>query len=104
MEKLIPIGSMIYLKEGQEKIMILSRGPQVDTGEGIKMFDYSGCIYPLGLIGEEIFYFNSENVEKIIFEGFTDEDEDKFNEFYQKWLETEGKNVEKGRVEKALEN
>ena len=41
---------------------------------------------------------------EILFEGYTDEDEDKFNEFYQQWLRTGDKDVERGRIEKALDN
>ena len=100
MEKLIPIGSIVYLKEGQQKMMILNRGPQVETDEGIKMFDYSACEYPAGFIPEEIFYFNIENIEKIIFEGYSDEDEESFTQFYRNWLINEGKNILKGKVEK----
>ena len=104
MEKLIPLGSVVCLKEGQQKIMILDRSPQVDTGDGIKMFEYSGCIYPVGLMVDQILYFNTENIDQVIFEGYSDEDEIKFNELHQEWLETEGKNVTRGKVEKSLEN
>lgn len=54
------------------------------------MFDYSGCIYPVGLNAEQVFYFNEENIDKVIFEGFQDEEEKRYQELYQKWLEKEG--------------
>ena len=39
-----------------------------------------------------------------LFEGFSDDDEARFQELYEKWLETEGKAVTKGKVEKTLES
>lgn len=103
MEKLIPIGSIVNLKEGEQKIMILNRCPQVDTGEGVKVFDYSGSVYPIGLISNQIFYFNAENIEKVIFEGYSDEDEEKFKKSYQEWrVSDEGVSVVRGKVEEPL--
>ena len=34
------------------------------------MFDYSACKYPLGLVENQIYYFNTENVDRVIFEGY----------------------------------
>lgn len=52
------IGSIIYLKEGSQKLMIINRGPIVEI-EGQKyMFDYSACKYPVGVVEDQIYYFN----------------------------------------------
>jgi len=102
MGKLLPIGSIVYLKEGSQKLMILNRGPQIKPEEEVQIFDYSACLYPVGLVREKILYFNAENVDRILFEGFTDEDEARFQELYQQWLETEGKTFPKGKVDQAL--
>lgn len=59
---MLPIGSIVYLKEGTSKLMILNRGPLMYTEhDGRKMFDYSGCLYPRGMDSENVFYFNTEN-------------------------------------------
>jgi len=105
MEKLLPIGSIIYLQEGSQKLMILNRAPQIeDVEKGLQRFDYSACVYPVGLVADQVFYFNTENIDKVLFEGFSDEDETRFYELYEKWMETDGKNIPKGIVGKALEN
>ena len=104
MEKVLPIGSIVYLTEGTQKLMILNRGPQIELDGKIQLFDYSGCVYPVGLVVEQALYFNAENIDKVLFEGYSDEDEVRFQELYQKWLETEGKNIPKGVARKPLDN
>ena len=102
MEKLLPIGSIVYLQEGSQKLMILNRAPQIDADNGLQRFDYSACVYPVGLVADQAFYFNTENIDRVLFKGFSDEDETRFHELYEKWLETTGKNIPKGKVGKAL--
>ena len=63
------IGSIIYLKEGSQKLMIINRGPIVEI-EGQKyLFDYSACKYPVGVVEDQIYYFNEENIDNVIFEA-----------------------------------
>lgn len=87
---MLPIGSLVYLKKGNRKIMILNRGALLETGEDKVLFDYSVCIYPVGLNAEQVFYFNEENIDGVIFEGFKDEEEKRYQELYHEWLEKEG--------------
>lgn len=76
MEKIqfLPIGSIVVLKGGIQKLMIVSRAVNVKTADGDKYFDYGGCIYPIGLINDKVAYFKREDILKIIFEGYSDED------------------------------
>ncbi|HEL2041599.1 TPA: DUF4176 domain-containing protein [Streptococcus suis] len=96
------IGSIVYLKEGGQKMMILNRGAIVDLGEGQVYFDYSACAYPVGFSPEKIFYFNEENIDKVIFEGYQDEDEERFRELYDNWFKQNGGKLEKGTVRKPI--
>ena len=59
-------------------------------------------MYPVGLVADKVFYFNTENIDKVLFQGFSDEDEVRFHELYKNWLETKGKSIPKGKVEGAL--
>ena len=43
MNEVLPIGSIIYLKEGQQKLMILSRGCQLEQDNELVFFGYSGA-------------------------------------------------------------
>ena len=56
MNEVLPIGSIIYLKEGQQKLMILSRGCQLEQDNELVFFGYSGAAYPVGLNPEQIFW------------------------------------------------
>ena len=103
MEKILPIGSIVYLNEATQKIMIVNRGPQIEIEKEMKLFDYSGCPYPLGLMPEGLLYFNHENIDRVVFEGFSDEEEERHNELYTKWLADNKDTIAKGDVETLLE-
>ena len=50
------------------------------NGDG-QEYDYLGVLYPEGHIGEEFQYlFNHEDISKIVFRGFDDEERQKFLE------------------------
>ena len=102
MEKLLPMGSMVYLKGGNQKVMILNRGPQVKIEGQMKMFDYSAAPYPMGLSPDKVVYFNQENVDKVLFEGYFDADEERFQEVYKQWLEENATTVVKGEVKSEV--
>ncbi len=65
--------------------MILNRGPVINIEGEKMMFDYSGCFYPLGLVAEEVFYFNEVNIAEVVYEGFSDSDEERFQRLYNEW-------------------
>lgn len=95
---MLSIGSIVYLKEGSQKLMILNRGPIVMMDEQKTMFDYSACRYPLGFVEDQVFYFNEENIDQIIFEGYKDSDESRFQTLYQEMLGRVDDDVVKGEV------
>lgn len=74
----MPLGSIIYLKDGTKKLMIIARGLLVKTGIDDKrsFFDYGGVAYPEGLQGDEMAYFQHEAIAKVVFEGFHDLDDE----------------------------
>jgi len=97
---MLPIGSIVYLNEGTSKLMILNRGPIIELDGEQKMFDYSACVYPQGLVVDSVLYFNEENIDEVIFEGFKDSDEDRFHSLYKQWLEEN--EIQKGVVSGPL--
>lgn len=68
---LLPVGSIVYLVDGNQKLVILNRASIVDQSGQEVYFDYLGGIFPEGL--------NMEQVEK--------------------WKQKEGKNIPKGKTE-----
>lgn len=90
------LGTIVYLKEGRAKVMILNRGSIVEK-EGMSfLYDYAGCIYPTGMNPDQILYFNEENIDRVIFEGYSDEDEQRFEELYQESVVKLGDSVKRG--------
>ena len=77
MKDYLPIGTIVLLKNGTKKIMIYGRKQTMaETGE---VFDYVACFYPEGNISPDYtFLFNNEEIEKIVFTGYSDEDNERF--------------------------
>ncbi len=102
---MLSIGSIVYLNEGTSKVMIVNRGPLVTDGEGEQvMYDYTGCLYPEGLDANNVLYFNHENIDKVVFEGYTDEEEERFLELYEELLEKNKSTIKKGVVPGPLQS
>lgn len=78
MEKYLPIGSVVLLKNGTKRVMIYGRKQiQVETGQE---WDYLACLYPEGNINEEFMYlFNHDQIDKVYYLGYKDEEEVKFS-------------------------
>lgn len=79
MDKYLPIGSVVLLKNGRKKIMIYGRKQMhVETGEE---WDYLACLYLEGNINEEFMYlFNHDQIDKVYYLGYEDEEEKRFVE------------------------
>lgn len=76
---LLPLGSVVLLKNANKRIMIVGR-IQANAEEGI-IYDYSACYYPEGMFAsDELFFFNRDMIERIYFIGFQDPDEFSFQE------------------------
>ena len=82
-KKLLPLGSIIYLQEGTRGVIF----DDEETGEQV-FADYMGVLYPLGLQTESTIFFQHENIDKVVFEGYSDEEEDRFLEIYNTWTKT----------------
>lgn len=71
----MPLGSVIQLKGGIQKLLIIARALNVNNEGKQYFFDYGGVPYPEGLTGDQIAYFNQEQIARVIFEGYHDEDD-----------------------------
>ena len=80
---LLPIGSVVRLYNGDANLMILNRYPLYNENGNIGYFEYSGTIYPFGRLEEQVYYFNQENIERVIFKGYIDESEISLQEYYE---------------------
>lgn len=89
MKQLYPLGSIVRLKAGMKRIMICGRLQVRDHDQ--KLFDYCACLYPEGILNpKEMFLFQHEDIDELVFQGFEDEDEIKMKQYIEKrkneWL------------------
>lgn len=74
---ILPLGTIVVLKNGKRKIMITGRYQiKADTDE---LFDYLGCLYPEGIINADMnFLFNNEDINEIVHKGYSDDEDENF--------------------------
>lgn len=77
-KKYFPIGTVVSLKEGAKRVMIIGF---CSVGDSEKVFDYSGCIYPEGLISsKQILLFDHSQIDKVYHIGLTCKEEEQFRQ------------------------
>jgi len=62
------------------------------------MFDYYCFFNPQGLVPENVFYFNQENIDEVVLEGFKDGEEDRFQKLFSDWKEENQDQFSRGKV------
>lgn len=100
-EKYLPIGSVVMLKGGEKKVMIVSY-LIFSTGKSKTktMYDYGGCVYPEGIIDSRVGVgFNHSDIAEILHVGYEDDEEKEMSKLLKE-------NAEKVKEEylKTLEN
>lgn len=98
--KLLPLGTVVYLVSGNQKMFIVGRGTLVEQDDHEVRFDYTGVRYPDGLLAEEVYYFNEEDIDSILSEGYRDDEDERYVTLYNQWLEEKGKDIPKGKTSK----
>ena len=76
-KKYLPIGTVVMLKGGTKRVMITGFCA-VSADEKLKVYDYSGCMYPEGFLSSnQTCLFDHEQIEKIYHLGLADDEEEK---------------------------
>ena len=79
-EKYLPIGTVVLLKGGKKRAMITGFCSVAQENQE-KVYDYSGCVYPEGyLSSNQVCLFDHDQIDKIFFTGFEDDEEFEFKE------------------------
>ena len=79
LEGLLPIGSVVLLKNSSKRVMIIGVLQQQTVDGEAKLWDYSGCFYPEGYMGpDKSFLFNGEQIDKLYAIGYQDEEQFSF--------------------------
>lgn len=86
MKKLLPIGSVVLLKNSNKRVMIIGV-LQKQSGTD-KVWDYSACLFPEGMINEhKLYLFDDEHIERLYFIGLQDAESLAFHKKLQEELE-----------------
>ena len=90
MEKIdyIPLGSVIYLKGGIKKLLVVARAINATHDGKQFFFDYGGVLYPEGITGDQMAYFNHDDVESVFFRGCDDEENKGMTEAINRFVES----------------
>jgi len=71
---LLPLGSIVILKDGDKKLMIYGRDQLTVESEGA--FDYIACLWPEGNLDVDFTYlFNRSDIDTVIHLGYSDDDD-----------------------------
>ena len=77
MKALLPIGSVVLLKDATKKLMIIGI-LQVDQNKNT-LYDYLAVPYPEGFLGADAnFLFQHEDINDVIFTGYRSPEQDTF--------------------------
>lgn len=81
---MLPIGTLVLLKERtrQKMLMIVSHYPLTQEDSEVGYYDYGACLYPEGLVesGVNEYFFNGEDIDKIVSKGFVNNEEKEYEE------------------------
>jgi len=76
-EKYLPVGTVVMLKGGKKRVMVIGFAT---IGGDKKEYDYSGCLYPEGVItSDKTLLFNHDQIDKVYYYGLEDNEQKEFN-------------------------
>ncbi len=77
LEGLLPIGTVVLLKDSTKKVMIIGVCQKEVSKDSL--WDYAGCVYPEGYMGpDQTFLFNNDQIDKVFSIGYQDEEQFEF--------------------------
>lgn len=81
----LSIGSVVLLKNGQKKLMIIGFD-SIDNKDSFKVYDYVGVFYPQGVLSlDKSFAFNHSDIKEVYFNGYTDNEDKEFKSYLNKF-------------------
>lgn len=79
-DKYLPVGSVVLLKGGNKKLMIIGFAGLAPETEG-KIYDYIGCFYPEGIVSsDKNILFNHSQIAELCFEGYATQEDLEYKE------------------------
>lgn len=95
---LLPLGSVVYMKEGIMPLLIVARQPILKMQEEIYYLDYAAVNQLTGLNNiEEIAYFNNEDIREILYQEYISKNEKTVLTALEEWKQN-NLDIPKGKV------
>ena len=92
-EKFLPLGTVVLLKDATKKLMITGFFP-ISSEEKEVVYDYAGVMFPEGALNNEVALFNHEQIDKVYYMGYVDEEQKAFENVLRNYIsKTTKKNV-----------
>lgn len=92
-DKFLPVGTVVLLKGANKRLMITGFCTIPSSAEEKKVYDYSGCLFPEGILtSDKTALFNHDMIEKIYHLGLKDEEEENFKKKLNKYISEKGIN------------
>jgi len=87
-QKYLPIGTVVLLKNGEKKVMITGFTAKANNSDE-KIYDYTGCLYPEGVLNSEInLLFDHNQIDKVYYMGYNDNEWKQIEEKIKKFSES----------------
>ncbi len=87
-EKYLPIGTVVLLKGATKRLMITGFC-SVSNEDKDTIYDYSGCLYPEGVLtSEQTALFNHDQIEKLFCIGYSDDEDKTFRKKIKEEMES----------------
>ena len=82
----LPVGSVVKVTGSEQEFVIISQLPvtEIDGKQGY--FEFGAAMLPMGISSQEMIFFNSEDVAKIIYLGYIDVQFQEFANQYEEIL------------------
>lgn len=93
LKDLLPIGSVVLLKDGIKKLMITGIKP-VSEDNPDRIFDYIGVVYPEGFLSNEYnFLFDHKDINDVVFKGYNNPEREEFIALLENELKKEEQEI-----------
>lgn len=75
-ERFLPIGSVVLLKNATKRVMITGFCCiRTDGEEGEKLYDYTGCLFPEGVVSsDQNLLFDHNQIDQVFNTGYVDDE------------------------------
>lgn len=81
--KLLPVGSVVKVNK-KGNMLIVSVGEILDN----RLYDYKGCSYPKGCVGDNLYYFSKEDIVEIKHKGYDSDESKEYLDYIEKKMES----------------